>query len=457
MRSLFLRLFVAFWLAMMLIGAALAVIPALNMNDLRMERFKRIFGEAVRSAGERVVACLERGATGDEDGVSCDDEAQRLPDVTLTVFRDGELVYGSAPAGDVAELVAAIAAGGDDERRKDDDLDLYGAAIERADGVRYVVVGTRPRSSRWLRMLAPETLPQRLVVLTLITGLVSWALARYLSRPLRTLRRATRRLAGGDLSVRVAPELVRSDGETRALAEDFDGMAEQLETLLSAQRRLLRDVSHELRSPLARLRVALELARQHAAPEGARALDRMERETERLDDLLRQVLTISRLEAGAPLPEGEIVDLGALLTEIAEDVDFEARGQDRRVEIGAIEAVPVLGSEEVLRSAIENVLRNAVRFTRDGSAVEVSLGRLGARAVLDIRDHGPGVPEDALEDIFLPFVRVGADRDRKTGGIGLGLAIAQRSVGLHGGRVVAENAPGGGLLVRIELSVAADG
>src|SRR5690606_29855913 len=236
-----------------------------------------------------------------------------------------------------------------------------------------------------------------------------------------------------------------------ALGADFDRMASRVEELVRAQQRLLSDVSHELNSPLARLRVALELARQRAGDAAAGPLDRIEREAERLSVLIGEILTVSRLEHGDRTPAAT-VELDALVAEVARDADFEAKGKGRAVVASTIPA-SLRGDEEILRRAIENVVRNAIRFTPEGTEVSIAMGREGDLVLVRVRDRGPGVPDEALEDIFVPLYRVERDRDRKTGGTGLGLAIADRAVKLHGGTIRAENAPDGGLLVTMRLPV----
>jgi two-component system sensor histidine kinase CpxA len=227
-------------------------------------------------------------------------------------------------------------------------------------------------------------------------------------------------------------------------------MAERIESLIEAQRRLLGDISHELRSPLARLSVALGLARRQAGDRAASSLDRMEREAERLNDLIGQLLSLSRLESGAERIDSHKIDLARLVREVAEDADFEARSRNRSVRILSVDECSVEGNHRLLASAIENVVRNAARHTAEGTQVEISL-RCNDRARIVVRDHGEGVPESMLGNIFRPFYRVEDARDRQSGGSGLGLAITERAVRLHGGEVRAENAEGGGLIIEISL------
>ncbi|SEM49155.1 two-component system, OmpR family, sensor histidine kinase CpxA [Syntrophus gentianae] len=300
----------------------------------------------------------------------------------------------------------------------------------------------------------------RLLVVLMVSGLVCYLLARYLTSPILKLGTAARQLAAGDLSVRVAPSIGRRKDEIALLALDFDGMAERIESLLNSQRKLLRDISHELRSPLARLNVALELCRKGSKAELERFLVRIGRESDRLNEMIGHLLTLSRVESGIATLEKKRIDLTKLLREIAEDSDFEAQGLGRGVTLDAQPACFVEGDEELLRQAIGNVARNAVRYTQEGSDVEISLGPAdppGRKVVVIVRDHGPGVPEEALPHLFTPFYRVSDSRERETGGTGLGLAISESAVRLHGGTILAANAPGGGLIVEIVLPLFREG
>jgi two-component system sensor histidine kinase CpxA len=296
-----------------------------------------------------------------------------------------------------------------------------------------------------------------LLPLLLVGALFCYWLARYLSAPVVQLRKATRQLSNGNLTARVNENLLKRRDEITYLGQDFNLMAARIESLVEAQRRLLADISHELRSPLARQGVAVGLARRRGGPEVSSALDRIGRESDRMNVMIGQLLALSRSESGADVLGKVKVDLGALLQEITDDADFEAHDRDRSVRVIRLEPSVTVGELELIRSAIENVVRNAVRYTSPGTQVEVSLTSEpvnGHRyAVVRVRDHGKGVPNAAIVEIFRPFYRVEDARDRKSGGTGLGLAIAARAVRLHDGTISAENAPDGGLIVEIRLPV----
>ncbi len=293
----------------------------------------------------------------------------------------------------------------------------------------------------------------------LVGAVFCYWLARYLTSPVTKLRAATKELAAGNLGTRVVPRLGTRRDELTALGADFDLMAEQIEALITSQRRLLGDISHELRSPLARLNVALELARQRAGADATTALERIQREAENLNEMIGQLLALTRLESGAAELRPTEFDLAELLSDIAEDANFESHSRNRSVKLEAPERCKMSGTEHLLRRAIENVVRNALQHTSEGSQIEVKLDCAAKpesgeqSAAITVRDHGGGVPEEALGELFRPFYRVDEARDRGAGGVGLGLAITERAVRLHGGSVTAENSSTGGLIVTITLPV----
>ena len=316
-----------------------------------------------------------------------------------------------------------------------------------------------PEQWGWFRFFryGPEL---QTLVLLVVAGIVCFKLARSFSAPLDRLRRTSREIAAGNLSARVGASLGKPGNEIGDLGRDFDNMAERMESLVNAQKRLLLDISHELRSPLTRLNLALELARKRFQAEGDGHLERIAKESERLNDLIGQLLTLTRMEGCKIIKETELVRLDELLSAIAEDIDFETSSIDRGVEILSVEPLSVVGSRELLRQAIENIVRNGAYYTRPGSRVQVSLFsgvrddagiRTGA-AVIHVRDFGSGVPEEKLPHIMEPFFRVAEARDRNSGGTGIGLAIAHQAVKQHRGCISFANASDQeGLIVTIQL------
>ena len=297
----------------------------------------------------------------------------------------------------------------------------------------------------------------RVGAVLLVVGVMAWQLAHHISRPLLQLREAVRRFASGDMRARAPRQAYRHRDEIGALMEDFNAMADRMRGLLLSQRRLLGDVSHELRSPLTRASLALALA-QKQLPEGAASLERVERELHRLEELVSSLLSLSSLNMMNRPARNDLVDLGTLVRQVAEDGAFEAEIGGKQVEAHLASGIWVRGDESLLRSALENVVRNALRYAPGGTSVGIDLRRepSGARPVrLAVRDWGPGVPDGDLGSIFRPFVRSERARERTgEGGAGLGLAIAARAVKLHRGIIRAENPSGGGLRVEMALPAA---
>jgi two-component system sensor histidine kinase CpxA len=324
-------------------------------------------------------------------------------------------------------------------------------------GTYHVVIGPVRDTPRLFGELELPGVPLALLLIALtVSAAVCLLLARYLAAPVDRLRLVTRQLASGDLNVRVLPALKGRQDDLGLLAADLDSMAERLRQLLERQQQLLRDVSHELRSPLTRMQLALSLARR-AEGGSERHLARAAFEADRLEQLIARTLKLVRLERPAHELEHARVDIGELLRTIAADVAIEADAQGCLVRVEAQDTTAVDGDAEVLRSAFENVIRNAVRYCPAGTEIGIHSHALldpqrGPMVEVKVRDHGPGVPEHDLRLIFEPFFRVDAAREhRSAGGEGLGLAIAARAITLHGGAIIAANAAGGGLLVSITL------
>ncbi len=275
--------------------------------------------------------------------------------------------------------------------------------------------------------------------------LLCWLLARRLSRPVLELQHAVERFGSGDTSARLKSR--RAD-EIGQLARSFDGMADRIEELVQGQRRLLLDISHELRSPLARLTIATDLLRSDRQDDAS--LDQIEIETDRLNQLIGEILQAARPDSGAAKRRFDNVRLDTLVREVVDACRIEA-SEGRRLELTSYPEVVVRGDRELLRRAIENVLRNALRYAPPGTVVDVGVVDSATGEVrVTVRDRGPGVPEAALPHLFTPFYRVDADRERATGGVGLGLAIARRGVELHGGTITARNAQPG---LEVEMTV----
>ena len=297
----------------------------------------------------------------------------------------------------------------------------------------------------------------RLFIGVLISGIVCFLLSWYITQPVKKLRAATRRLSSGNFDVRVAHAIGGRNDEISELGWDFDHMADRIQALIVSKQGLLDDVSHEFRSPLARLEVAAGLLRHKAANALIPEVERIEREIHRLDDLVGQVLMLSKLEADAMEGCHDYVDLPALLEDIVRDAEFEASSKNRRIcIIQNLDECTFKANVILLHRALENVIRNAVKYTHEDTTVELSLeiDRQKADWVqIRVSDQGNGVPKAMLAKLFDPFFRVESARDRETGGFGLGLSIAQRAIQVHGGEIQVKNRTEGGLCFIIRLPI----
>jgi two-component system sensor histidine kinase CpxA len=444
--SLFWRIFLTFWLALALIlvgTVTVAVDAALKWRNERpslpyqevYSRAAQVFETGGADALKQWIEELSPAALRERTFV-LDSSGHDLLDRPLPLYpginREGSPARVRSPAEPIGRSLMLVG----------------------PDGKAFRVVVMTPPYRGPIRRFGELELPgvraATLIIALVVSAVVCFLLARYLTAPVDRLRDATQRIAAGDLNVRVLPSLKGRKDDLGLLAADFDAMAERVRSLLESKHQLLRDVSHELRSPLARLQLALSLA-QRGDTGAAENLARIGREADRLEQLIARALLLARLERPALGTESEQVDIAQLLGEIVADVAIEADVRRARVELRTQGTLEVMGDREALRSAFENVLRNAVRYSPVGSQLQVRAERRAMSIEVVIEDQGPGVPEKDLSLIFEPFYRVDASRDRAEGGEGLGLAIAARAVALHHGTIDARNLAATGLAVRIVL------
>lgn len=465
MRSLFLRVFLWFALAMVLVNIAsfvTGIIAERRFQPPRTHPLAAMTGFLAQTAVETLdhdgsaellsyLLRLERTAAVhavllDEKGTSVSGEGLSSEVQPLTGRVSETTPFAFALAGEPPGYAAQF--------------------VHSPSGRSYIFVARFPPPNfpRPPRLGEPGSLgfglrvgTRTLLPLLLVGGLFCYLLARSLSKPIEQLRNTTHELSAGNLAARVEPTLLQRRDAIGQLGRDFDLMASHIESLVDAQRRLLADISHELRSPLARQGVALGLAKRRGNEEVIPALDRIGREANRMNEMIGQLLDLTQLETGTERIKQTKINLRSLLENIVEDANYEAQALNRSVRISDGADCVVQASVELVSSAIENVVRNAIRHTAPDTEVQVSLRSEGTNllqsAMISVRDCGPGVPEAALKDIFRPFYRVEDARDRKTGGTGLGLAIATRAIELHGGSITAHNDVDGGLVVEIRLPV----
>lgn len=448
MRSLFLKIFLSFWLANALF-VVLAILVTVAMRPAR--QISAVEALQPKFLNDAVDAYESGGVDKLREYLRNLRETQH---VRAILFNE----QGNLMGHPVPPWFNEVASG---HRHTSDTLlgrlnprnQMLKASMISRDGHRYTLVTELPPDQA--AVFGPNGVPGLgILIAVLSSGLVCYFLARYLTSPIVRLRKATQKLASGDLSARAGGVTAPSNDEVSQLVRDFDLMAEQIENLVRAQSRLLKDISHELRSPLARLTVALELVRQRSAPEVEPILDRISLESNRMNELIGSLMTIARLESGAGSIRKVPIQLQAVVEEVARDAAFEAQARNCRVQVDIQDELPVVGDPALLHSAIENVVRNATRYTGEGTTVKIRAEKTQwnlEEAVICVTDAGPGVPEDSLDKIFRPFYRIDDARVRSTGGVGLGLAITEQAIRLHGGSVKASNLPEGGLSVEIRL------
>jgi two-component system sensor histidine kinase CpxA len=448
LRSLFLKIFLWFGLAMVSLVLATVLVNEIGRREQPRQPQREAADPALIESSRAAVDTYER--EGKAALINYMDQMEQNARMRVFLFDHelNELSGRRTPFG-AREIAQRVLKTNAPEFAPTEFSPLVARPVEGAHEAHYAFVAELPRRQ-------PPPLVHHvahILGLLLIGGAFCYWLARYLTAPVKKLRIATQELAQGNLSARVGLAGNRRD-ELVSLGSDFDLMAEKIESLVQAQRRLLGDISHELRSPLARLNVALELARQRSGNEALTALARIQREAETLNEMIGQLLTLTRLQTGAQEIQKSEFDLCGLVREIADDAEFEAKSGNRSVRLESNASCTFVGNELLVRRAIENVVRNAVHYTREGTEVEINVNEVieeGTAIEITVRDHGPGVPEPALGKIFRPFYRVDEARDREAGGVGLGLAIAERAVKLHNGSINARNAAEGGLAITITL------
>jgi|HubBroStandDraft_6_1064221.scaffolds.fasta_scaffold07161_6 two-component system sensor histidine kinase CpxA len=452
MKSLFLKIFLSFWLAQALI-VALVVLATVVFRPQTESPF---WDYIKTSTTDQLVQAYETGgapvltARIDQLGNSLRLKAYLFDD-------QGRELTGRPAPGWASRLSRGLDPQDVGFLHRFSPRRFVSQEVTTAGGGHFIMVAEVPPRP-WLPLLRQKPPGTGLVIMALavlVSGIVCYFLAGYLTSDVRRLRAATQQLAAGDLRARADAPKGRRRDEIAELVRDFNTMAARLEDLVSAQARLLNDISHELRSPLARLSVALGLAWQRSGEEAHGALERIELEATRLNDLIGRLLTLARLEGGDDGMRRTPIPMEELIQDITVDADFEAQSRHCRVHCVVQDEVTVMGSAALLHSAIENVVRNAMRHTREGTEVEIRLTQESAsgreEAVVRVTDSGPGVPQESLDKLFRPFYRLDDARGRQTGGVGLGLAITERAVRLHGGSVRAVNRPEGGLMVEIRL------
>ncbi len=451
MRSLYWKIFLTFWLATILIIVTTAWVTSEIAEKSSIPTQERAFMDSYANAavvtfeaGQRLalIQWLEKTGLskqmhmflltnrGDIIG------NQNIPDLLRKIssnFIDGRLDSGIFKSGNL----------------------IVSHEILSTSGVAYRLAAVSEKPLSYFVQIHWAGLSARLLIAVIISGLICYLLSIYLTKPLRSLRLAAKSLGTGKLNTRVGHFAGHHKDEIAELSYEFDNMAEHLETLIHSKERLLQDISHELRSPLTRLQIAIELGRNKSNHLADKEFNRIESECFKLNTLIGEILEYARLDVSTSKLNKARISLPSLIDGIINDANYEFYEKKPRVIIGNTQPCRLMLDKRLIHRAIENIIRNALRYSPKGQVVMVSLYKIKSknRVFIDIEDNGPGVPNAQLIKIFNPFYRVDTARTKKTGGYGLGLAIAKQAIQLHSGEIHASNREQGGLLVRITLPI----
>jgi two-component system, OmpR family, sensor histidine kinase CpxA len=453
-RSLSLKIFLWFWLAVLAGSLAFLAVAICLPSQTFLGRAAHYFSFNLATTGRLGIDLYEQSGSPALESFLGHIETISAFKLHIMTEQGAPLSAGALPSGARALGQRALAAG---EARTQDwtTHPLIAQPVISDNGQAYVIFLELPAGLVLLLTQMSHALALRFGAAVVASGLICFLMVRYLTAPIRKLQAAVRKFTRGDLSVRVASEMGSRRDEIADLGQDFDTMAARIETLMHAHEHLLRDVAHELRSPLTRLNVALEIARKHGNAQMMGFLDRISGEARQLSDLITQVLALSRLENVDVELIVEPLSLEKLIDRIVHDANFEGQTGDFSVTFEVNQPVTLNADGRLVHSAIENVVRNALRFTPRGSQVQITqaidTSKDGAMAVVLISDQGPGVPPEALKELFNPFFRVTDKQGRTSGSVGIGLSIAYHAITRHHGTIRAMNRTHGGLSVEIRL------
>ncbi|MFI4919124.1 MAG: two-component system sensor histidine kinase CpxA [Legionellales bacterium] len=449
MRSLYWKIFISFWFAIILIILSTAWVTSQIAQKSSLTAREQVFMDSYANAA---VATYESGQKTallkwlNQVGIS--------RHMSMYLLSSTGVIIGTQSAPDKVKNIA--------ENLMKDQLSegifksenlIVSHEIMSTSGTYYRLAAVSEKPISHFVQILWAGLTIRLAVAAIISGVICYLLSMYLTQPLRALGLAAKSIATGKLSTRVGHLRGHNKDEIAQLSDEFDRMAAQLETLVCSKERLLQDISHELRSPLTRLNIAIELARNKTQHLADNEFERMEMECLRLNDLIGEILYFARLDKSTGDLHLTSVNLVDLLTQIIHDANYESGAQSPRASLEVTAPCQLAIDARLIHRAIENIVRNALHYSPAHQKISVSLqcSDSNQHVYIDVKDNGPGVPEDQLEKIFNPFYRVDTSRTKKTGGYGLGLAIAARAVQLHQGEISAVNNKEGGLLVRMIL------
>jgi two-component system, OmpR family, sensor histidine kinase CpxA len=450
MRSLYWKIFLSFWIATILTIITTAWVTSEIAQKSSIPAREQVFMDSY--AHGAVVTYETSTQEAVQKWLAQTGAAKQMTLYLLT--STGEIIGNQTPPEVVHRISANLLEDNlDDGLLKFDDI-IVSHEIVSLSGKAYRLVAVSEKPLAHFVEIRWAGLTIRLTIAIIISGLICYLLSVYLTQPLRSLRLAAKSIGTGKLNTRVGRLKGHRRDEIAELSDEFDQMAEQLEAIINSKERLLQDISHELRSPLARMQIAIELGRQKASKTAEPEFNRIETECSRLNSLIGEILEFARLEKSTTFLNKTLINLPNLVKQIIDDANFEMNTNILAVNFYPTDCKIFL-DERLIHRAIENILRNALRYSAPDPQINVSLhwAESNTEIYIDIEDNGSGVPEEELDKIFNPFYRVDSSREKKTGGYGLGLAIAEQAIKLHQGYIQATNRKNGGLRVRIILPI----
>ncbi|QDQ40940.1 HAMP domain-containing protein [Legionella geestiana] len=446
--GLYWKIFISFWLATILVIFTTAWVTSEIAQKASVPAREQVFMDSYANAA---VATWESGRKEALDAWLRHTGVSRHMDLYLLTSK-GEIFGPTPPSPAIRNISKNLVSDVLDSGIFKSGNLLVSHEILTPSGTAYRLVALSDKPIAHFIQIPWASLAVRLMVATFISGIICYLLSVYLTRPLRSLQQAASALASGKLHTRVGRFSGHGKDEIAELSIEFDRMAEQMESLIHSKHRLLQDISHELRSPLARLQLAIALGQAKAGPNVAEAeFSRMELECHRLGTLISEILEFARLEKAPGLSQMAACELVPLLKDIVNDANFEFTHSGKKACLEHTLPCVMQMDVRLMRRALENIIRNALAYSPKETSVKVSMARMDNEVVIHVDDKGPGVPQDELAKIFDPFYRVDTAREKKTGGFGLGLAIAQEAIRLHHGHIEAHLRPEGGLRVSVFL------
>jgi len=449
--SLFTKIYLWFWLCIVTIIVAVAMLALMHLGGMHGSEWKNLAINSVETSGRQLIYKYESEGIDSLLKTIKDNKFSYIENIYCNNIK---LINNNFAKSD--KIAYKVANSNEIALDSENGTNYIALKVSYPSDSKYVLVIKSSKIGYFSQLLKlPKFILFKILFVLIISSLACFALSSSVVSSIRKIQNVTYQLARGNFSSRVLPVLGARNDELSDLAKDFDLMAQHVENLVKSQKQLLSDISHELRSPLARLTIALDICQSEPNSATCECLGRIQKESDRLNTMIGNLLEMSKFESRMFDMTFERISIFKLLTDIIDDADFEAKHYDCKVKLIVCDNCFITGNFEYIYSAIENVIRNAIRFTKQQSTIEVTSKYIKSDSCVQIsvRDYGPGVPVNLLKDIFRPFYRVEASRDRATGGTGLGLAITDRIVGLHGGTVSANNAGGSssGLTVEIRL------